>query len=979
MNNIIKRKWNQNSMVIIEDLQGMAFQAESGGHTFQISGIDGEGNAVALSGTPAGVMLRADGQDVTLTCSVSGGVVYATLPANAYVVPGRFGLTIFLTSDGQKTAIYAAVGTVGKTSSGTVAPPAGSDVVTLVNAIAAAVATIPASYTDLMAAMAPTYSSSGLYAVGSYAWYSGKLYRCTTAITSGETWTSGHWTLANLGSDLVDLKSALTHTQGEVDGYYLDTGATSAEVSAQKNIKSVKVDGEIGSSWKIVTIYNTSSIQKRIIISNGTVQGTIEYNSSTGLNVGTILSGTVTVTIEYDWDSHGTNINNEYANSHLYLIGTSLTEKCKENTVNVSRIQDETISLNKTVLGFYVEKTGSDADFACANNIENVIIDGSLADGWKINIILNSGNYIKHIMINNGTSSVTLSYDANTGLNTGTISGGTVSIKYNWANHVSGINKVYAEAHICLIGSAIMNQINTNKNNIKLLFGKNTAIELKTDTAVNGAYARKNVKVTIATLSGYYLNDGGRLIGGQGSNLTVSYSSVTAGEVVNLFGEDVKLYGAYSLAVFSENLLSAGDLGDEVILLGSNTLDDYNKNYVCPKNGYVYTAYVTISGFGKIELYSTEAASSLIGEFDAKAFEWIASEEISSTAYNKKYIDTDFKIKAINNEVFYVDKFAVEANKTYIVKSDYFKLQAALPIAGFGTGDIDSDQTLLRIIGNETATTYTAYNVAYTAPANGYIYVAFADVSGSQRMKVYEADSVVKGLYELTNSSLLPLKVQVFGDSISDETWRTDQTTWVTLLSQYLTQRTLEITNNAVGGSGIGHGKSSGSRYTDLEFNFVYDLVTNDSIFKTDSDIIVMLVGTNDWAAGRYLGQWGDTTPSSFYGYARAITEYIATNTASLFIICTPIGRWNSADAERELNENGEPLNSSGKTLREFCDALVQTANYYEVPVLDLNRVLGWNRYNVRRFCSDGLHPTASGARWLSAIISNEIKFHIGA
>ena len=209
MNNVIKRVWNKNAMVNIEDLRGMAFQAESGGHTFQISGIDGDGNPVALSGTPAGVMIRSDNQDVPLTCSISDGKVNATLPANAYSVPGRFGITIFLTSDGQKTAIYAAAGTVGKTSSGTVAPPAGSDVVDLVNAIAAAVATIPASYTDLMAAMAPTYSSSGLYAVGNYAWYNGKLYRCTTPITSGETWTSGHWTLANLGSDLVDLKSAL--------------------------------------------------------------------------------------------------------------------------------------------------------------------------------------------------------------------------------------------------------------------------------------------------------------------------------------------------------------------------------------------------------------------------------------------------------------------------------------------------------------------------------------------------------------------------------------------------------------------------------------------------------------------------------------------------------------------------------------------------------------------------------------------------
>ena len=206
MNNIIKRKWNQNSMVIIEDLQGMAFQAESGGHTFQISGIDGEGNTVALSGTPAGVMLRADGQDVTLTCSVSGGVVSATLPANAYSVPGRFGLTIFLTSDGQKTAIYAAVGTVGKTSSGTVAPPAGSDVVTLVNQINTAIAAIPANYN---ACFAPAYSTSGLYSVGQYVTYNGNLYRCNTAITTAETWTAAHWTQTNLGADVYDLKSAL--------------------------------------------------------------------------------------------------------------------------------------------------------------------------------------------------------------------------------------------------------------------------------------------------------------------------------------------------------------------------------------------------------------------------------------------------------------------------------------------------------------------------------------------------------------------------------------------------------------------------------------------------------------------------------------------------------------------------------------------------------------------------------------------------
>lgn len=208
-NNIIKRVWNQNRMVTIEDLKGMAFQAESGGHTFQISGVDDAGNTVELSGTVAGVFLRPDNTDVAITGSASGGVVSVTLPANCYDIPGRFGLTVFVTSNGQKTAIYAAIGTVNRTSSGEVSPQTATDVVDLINAINAAVATIPASWTGLMADIAPEYSTSALYPVGSYVYYNGDLYRCTTAITTAESWTAAHWTTAVLGQDVSDLKSAI--------------------------------------------------------------------------------------------------------------------------------------------------------------------------------------------------------------------------------------------------------------------------------------------------------------------------------------------------------------------------------------------------------------------------------------------------------------------------------------------------------------------------------------------------------------------------------------------------------------------------------------------------------------------------------------------------------------------------------------------------------------------------------------------------
>lgn len=230
MNNIIKRVWNQNRMVNIEDLSGAAFQAESGGHTFEISGVDDTGAAVALSGTVAGVFRRPDNADIALTGSASGGVASVTLTDDCYAVPGRFVLTIFVTSGGQKTAVYAAVGTVSATNGGAVAGDTPQDVVDLINAIEAAVATIPADYTDLMTSIAPVYSSSALYPLGAYSWHDGHLYRCTTPITTAETWTAAHWTATVLGDDVGDLKSAI----GNVD--FLQW-----------------TDGEVRNSWTLLT------------------------------------------------------------------------------------------------------------------------------------------------------------------------------------------------------------------------------------------------------------------------------------------------------------------------------------------------------------------------------------------------------------------------------------------------------------------------------------------------------------------------------------------------------------------------------------------------------------------------------------------------------------------------------------------------------------------------------------------------------
>lgn len=223
-NNIIKRIWNQNKMVNIEALQGMAFQAEDGGHTFEISGVDDSGATVSLSGTVAGVFRRPDNADIALTGAASDGKVSVTLTEDCYAVPGRFGLTIFVTADSKKTAVYAAIGTVSSTSGGAVAGDTPQDVVDLINAIAAAVATIPADYSDLTAAIAPTYSPSSLYPIGYYVWYNGKLYRCKTAITTAESWTAAHWTAVALSDACNDtIKLSVKYTAVLPNGTDFDT------------------------------------------------------------------------------------------------------------------------------------------------------------------------------------------------------------------------------------------------------------------------------------------------------------------------------------------------------------------------------------------------------------------------------------------------------------------------------------------------------------------------------------------------------------------------------------------------------------------------------------------------------------------------------------------------------------------------------------------------------------------------------------
>jgi len=287
--------------------------------------------------------------------------------------------------------------------------------------------------------------------------------------------------------------------------------------------------------------------------------------------------------------------------------------------------------------------------------------------------------------------------------------------------------------------------------------------------------------------------------------------------------------------------------------------------------------------------------------------------------------------------------------------------------------DVEGEVEILLL----STTTETDIDFAYTAAENGYLNIFASQVTERPDF------TVVKNLLHSGKPVSGGLKIQLFGDSITDNQYG-DRITWANFIQEYIPERSITLVNTAVSGAVIGQDSNIGTTESqqDKTYNGVWDLVTGGEdgaslALETDSDVIVILAGTNDWSNVTPLGAFGDDTKDTVYGCLKQIIEYVSRNTGAKLFLCTPPQRYNALDSIRGTNERGETLNSGGKTLREYCDVFVEMAQYYGVPCIDLNRELGWNKLNISRFTTDGLHPNATGDRWIAGLICNEIKKHM--
>lgn len=196
--------------VQVKVLQGNLFSADNAGNTINVFVTD-HGQPATLGGTISANVIRGDGTTVAVSGAIDGNRAYIILPQACYAVPGVIQIIIKNTESSTVTTIAAVVANVYESTTDTVVDPGTiiPSVASLVQAIEDAVAEIPAGYN---ACFAPAYSTSSTYALGQYVTYSGYLYRCTTAITSSESWTAAHWTQVALANDVSSLKSAIDST-----------------------------------------------------------------------------------------------------------------------------------------------------------------------------------------------------------------------------------------------------------------------------------------------------------------------------------------------------------------------------------------------------------------------------------------------------------------------------------------------------------------------------------------------------------------------------------------------------------------------------------------------------------------------------------------------------------------------------------------------------------------------------------------------
>lgn len=137
------------------------------------------------------------------------------------------------------------------------------------------------------------------------------------------------------------------------------------------------------------------------------------------------------------------------------------------------------------------------------------------------------------------------------------------------------------------------------------------------------------------------------------------------------------------------------------------------------------------------------------------------------------------------------------------------------------------------------------------------------------------------------------------------------------------------------------------------------DLVNNKEKIPTDTDVISVWIGINDFIQGRPLGTNADRDNKTFYGSLHTLCSYLAQN-----FVGKKIGFYTPLHCNHNAFTSPDSLNKQELKVEDYRKVIHEVCSYYSIPVCDLHAISGIAPHIESHrvlYTSDGLHLNAKG------------------
>lgn len=125
------------------------------------------------------------------------------------------------------------------------------------------------------------------------------------------------------------------------------------------------------------------------------------------------------------------------------------------------------------------------------------------------------------------------------------------------------------------------------------------------------------------------------------------------------------------------------------------------------------------------------------------------------------------------------------------------------------------------------------------------------------------------------------------------------------------------------------------------------------------ADVMTVWAGTNDWYNGISLGSLLNNDNNTYYGAVQHVCECVSERLPNCkLLLITPLQRLTTNTDDWEVDDRGFRINpTTSKTLEDYANAAIETAEIYGIEVLDMFHRGGVNAKNIDTWTSDRLHP----------------------